>query len=145
MRRTPIVVLAVLLAASTAVMACGSDKNGTASPSSASASGSASAPADTDKTHATFDAAAATTKVTVKAVEFSYQVTPAQAVGPKVFFEVTNGGTINHELEIVGLDGRTVDEIGEFKPGETKTLAVDMPAGTYVLQCLLVKDGQTHA
>src|SRR4051812_19278181 len=142
MRRGSLLALTVLLLGSAGLVACGS---GGSSSGSASGSGSASAPADEDKTHATFEAAAANTKVTVKAVEYSFQIDPPQAVGPKVFFDVTNTGTEKHEFEVVGPDGKAVDEIVAFDPGSTKTLAVELAPGTYTIQCLLVKDGKTHA
>ena|SRR5947209_7947227 len=141
MRRVRVLLLAVLVVASAGLAACGSGNGST----SGSASGSASAPAEQDKTHASFDAAAANTKVTVKAVEYAFQVTPAQAVGPKVFFEVTNGGTEKHEFEVLGPDGKRVDEIVAFDPGKTKTLPVELAPGTYTIQCLLTKNGKTHA
>ena len=139
--------LALAAVVSTVTVACGSDKgssgaSGSGSASgSASGSGSASAPATTPK----FASNQANTVVSVEAYEYAFKLDQPQAAGPKVFFTVKNTGKEEHEFEILGPDGKAVDEIEAFDAGLTKTLAAELPAGTYTFQCILEKDGKTHA
>ena len=137
--------LALALMTSAAMVACGSDKNSSSGSGAASASGSGSAPAKEETTHASFKEGDANTVIKVNAIEYAFQLSQASAAGPKVFFEVTNSGTITHEFEIVGPDGKAVDEISSFPPKETKTLPVELKPGSYTLQCLLITDGKIHA
>src|SRR3954470_23643349 len=89
----------------------------------------------------TFDASGADTVVKVKATEYAYEVTPPQAKGRKVFFEITNAGAEAHEFEVV-LGEERVASIPTIAPGETKTLALEFPNGVYTLQCVVVKGVQ---
>jgi len=71
-------------------------------------------------------------------------------------FTVTNGGGVNHEFVIVSGDptgtkgeepnevseanhigGDEGPEIGDIAPGQTKTLVVQLPPGTYTAMCNL--------
>lgn len=110
-----------------------------------SASGSASAPATGDDTAPAFPKTDADTVVHVEAHDYRYTLDMKRAQGPKVFFEVKNAGKHDHEFEVVGADGKTVDEIPEFAPDQGRTLAVELSPGTYTLRCLLVTGGKTHA
>ena|SRR5436190_13212928 len=133
------VVLLALAMVSTAAVACGSSKG--SSDASGSASGSGASETETEK----FPSNQANTIVQVEAVEYTYKLNVPQAVGPKVYFIVKNAGTEKHEFEILGPDGKDVSEIPSFDAGTTKNLAVELKPGTYTFQCLLEKDGKTHA
>src|SRR5205085_8602071 len=130
--------LLALMAVSTAAVACGSGKG--SSGASGSASGSAASETETEK----FPSNQANTVVQVEAVEYAYKLNLPQATGPKVYFIVKNAGTEKHEFEILGPDGSKAGEIPAFDAG-TKNLAVELKPGTYTFQCLLEKDGKTHA
>lgn len=77
--------------------------------------------------------------------------TPATAVAGKVTFSVKNTGTIQHEMVVlkthtpfdqlqvdaagkVGEDA-SVGEVSEFAAGSTKSVQLDLSAGSYVLVC----------
>ncbi len=79
-----------------------------------------------------------------------------KAASGSVTFTVSNGGAINHEFVIVSGDptgtkgeepGRVSEEnqvggpegpeIGDIAPGQTKTLVVQLPPGTYTAMCNL--------
>lgn len=139
----------------TALAACGDDGSGVRSGSgSGSGSGSASASASASASgsgsgvagDAAFDEADADSVIHVSATEYAFSVKEPKIVGPNVYFEVSNDGKENHEFEILDADGDTVDEIPEFEPGETKSLAVKLEPGTYTIQCILeTSEGKTHA
>jgi uncharacterized cupredoxin-like copper-binding protein len=94
-------------------------------------------------------APAARVRVTLK----EFTISPAPAVGRagKVTFRVRNAGAIRHEFVVLRtkkpaaklLKGReaseagNVGEIGDLKPGATKTLRLNLRAGHYALICNL--------
>ena len=136
----------IIIAASLAVTACsddGSNVRSTPLPIHENTGGTPTGNAP-EWPPGNFDAAGADTVVKVKIVEYSYEVTPPQAKGRKVFFEVTNAGLENHEFEVVLAEERVVS-VPTIAPGETKTLAVDFPRGVYTLQCVVLKGVQTHS
>jgi hypothetical protein len=142
--------LILLAVAATLVVGCGDGTSGSASGSgsgsgSGSASGSASAPADGDESAPAFAESEADTVVHVDAVDYRFELDRPDAKGTNVFFEVANKGEHDHEFEILDAGGEAVDEIGAFDPGEERTLAVELPPGTYTLQCILETDGKSHA
>lgn len=88
--------------------------------------------------------------------EWEIEVDSTIAEQGEVTFTVTNEGTIGHEflvvktdipageIPVVGdrfeepTDGiEVIDEIGEYPPGETLQLVVELEAGTYQLVCNL--------
>ena len=107
-------------------------------------------------TTSTAPSAAASGTVTATLSQFKVELGAASAPAGSVTFEVTNGGTVEHEFVVfktdlapdklpLSADGKSVDEEGagvtavdeipEFEPGKTETLTVDLPAGKYVLIC----------
>ena len=58
-----------------------------------------------------------------------------------------NISTGYHAIEFLLLaqDYKMIYRIDRFGPGETKTLAVELPAGTYLLECHIVKGVQAHS
>ena len=139
-----LLVAALLLAAA----ACG---NGEDRPQGVSASGSASGSMSGSGSHAhedtkaQFDKADATTSVDVDAADYRFDKLPATVQGPNVFFTVKNVGSADHEFEVIGPDGEPVGEIGAFKRGVTKTLAIKLAPGKYVVQCLVDEGAKNHA
>jgi hypothetical protein len=71
--------------------------------------------------------------VEVRLTEFAIEMPPTVPIGP-VTFSVTNAGTTEHNFEV---EGQGLEERFDvhLKPGETKNLQVDLPAGTYVVYC----------
>ncbi len=83
------------------------------------------------------------------------EVTPDTVSAGTVTFTVKNEGTVDHEMVVlktdtpfdqleVNADNKvseedSIGEQGEFGPGETKTLTLDMSAGNYVLVCNIAK------
>lgn len=132
----------VLVAAALMVLGCSSGASPSAAAPASPAAGSA----------------AAGTSVTAKLTEFKIELSaPTAAAGP-VTFELTNSGTVVHEFVVfktelapdklpLAADGATVDEEGagasltlvdeveDIAIGATASLAVDLPAGHYVVIC----------
>jgi uncharacterized cupredoxin-like copper-binding protein len=124
-------------------------------PSSAPASTASPAATSAPSTAASASSAAAG-NVTGEVSQFKIELSPSSVAAGSVTFDVTNKGTVEHEFVVFKTDlaadklplskdgtevdeegtGVTaVDEIGEFKPGITKSLTVDLPAGHYVVIC----------
>lgn len=70
---------------------------------------------------------------------------PTTAKATKVFFEAENSGSEDHELEVLDGNGSPLGEIEAMPPGAKGSAALELPAGTYTLQCILeTKDGKVH-
>jgi uncharacterized cupredoxin-like copper-binding protein len=83
--------------------------------------------------------------------EYAMTPEPTEISGGKVTFEVKNEGTLVHEMVVVktdkgaanlGTDGEAdesgaVDEVADLPAGESKTLELDLDAGSYALVCNL--------
>ena len=94
-------------------------------------------------------AAAARIGVTLK--EFTVSPAPAAGRAGKVTFRVRNAGAVRHEFVVLrttkaaadllkgseASEAGNVGEIGDVKPGATKTLRLDLKAGHYALICNL--------
>jgi plastocyanin len=73
---------------------------------------------------------------TITLTETEFAIEPADvkvAEAGDVEFEVENAGGIPHALEVESDD--LEEETEEIAPGETATLTVELPAGTYELYC----------
>jgi glucose/arabinose dehydrogenase len=77
--------------------------------------------------------AAAGDAVQVTLTEFAIEM-PTELSAGSTTFEVTNAGTIEHNFEI---EGQGIEQEFEqnLQPGETKTMTVDLPPGTYEVYC----------
>jgi len=117
MRPTRLSLLPAVALATLALAACGAS-SGSPSPA-ASASGGASP-------------AAGAVKVT--ATEMKFDPSSITVPAGEVTFEVTNGGTIEHEFEIFKGD-TVVDEVEGLVPGVTLPLTVELEAGDYTYVC----------
>jgi uncharacterized cupredoxin-like copper-binding protein len=82
-----------------------------------------------------------TVVVEVRLTEFTIEMPKTMPPGP-VTFSVTNAGTMEHNFEIEG-EGIEKKFDSNLKPGETRNLQVDLPAGTYRVYCP-VKDHKDH-
>ena len=73
---------------------------------------------------------------TVRLTETEFKIEPADvevAEAGVVKFRVENAGAFPHALEVESED--LEEETEHISPGETATLAVDLPAGSYELYC----------
>lgn len=132
----------VLAAVSTFAVSCAAGDEGTASSGSSDHASGEHAHEDVE---AQFEEADADAVLTVEAADFAFRGLPPTVPGQNVFFRVTNVGNAEHELEVVAPDGEPVAEVGAFGKGKTKTLAVKLQPGTYVIQCLIEEGNATHA
>jgi uncharacterized cupredoxin-like copper-binding protein len=134
--------MALLIAMATLIaVAVKLDKKGTPA-AKAPAGAAAAAPAA---------AAPLVHRVTAGLKEFSINPSVRQAAAGRVTFAVRNAGTVTHEFVILKtpksagslLKGARADEAGnvgesgDLAPGKSKTLAVNLKAGHYVLLCNL--------
>jgi uncharacterized cupredoxin-like copper-binding protein len=71
--------------------------------------------------------------VEVKLTQFTIEMLTTVPPGP-VTFSVTNAGTMEHNFEVEG-QGLEKKFDAALKPGETRSLQVDLPAGTYTVYC----------
>jgi uncharacterized cupredoxin-like copper-binding protein len=71
--------------------------------------------------------------VEVKLTQFTIEMLTTVPPGP-VTFSVTNAGTMEHNFEVEG-QGIEKKFDAALKPGETRSLQVDLPAGTYTVYC----------
>ena len=96
----------------------------------AACSGTATTPSPSGGTGATGQV------INVQAVDFRFDPSTISVPAGKVTFHVRNGGSAEHEFEIIKND-QTVDEIEGLVPGLEKDLTVDLPAGDYLIECRL--------
>ena len=73
---------------------------------------------------------------TIKLTETEFAIEPAEVQVDEegiVEFEVDNAGSVAHALEVEG--GSVEQETAEIAPGESASLKVRLPEGTYELYC----------
>lgn len=71
--------------------------------------------------------------VEVKLTEFTIEM-PRTVTPGEVTFSVTNAGTMEHNFEVEG-EGIEKAFDTNLKPGETRNLQMNLPAGTYMVYC----------
>jgi uncharacterized cupredoxin-like copper-binding protein len=71
----------------------------------------------------------------VRLTEFTIEM-PTTAPPGRLIFSVTNAGTTEHNFEVEG-QGIQKKFDTNLKPGETKNLQAELPAGTYRVYCPL--------
>ena len=87
----------------------------------------------------------ADTAIDVVLRDFAFDGMPASVKGPKLFIAATNAGPAEHELEILGADGKAVDEIEAMAAGRKGSLGVEIAPGSYTVQCILTTaEGKSH-
>lgn len=76
---------------------------------------------------------------TIRLVAEEFRFTPKEVTIPTgdIAFAVINRGEIEHNLAVDDPGGRRVIQIAIIEPGETKSISVSLPAGTYVIYCTL--------
>jgi plastocyanin len=124
MRR--LIAVPVLLFAAAGLAACGSS-----SSSSGSSGGRGPYGGGSSKTSTSTDAAATTSGPTTPLGAKDFAFTPTALTltrGGKV--KVTNSGSVEHNFTV---DGKSISE--DVEAGESATVAVDLPAGTYQFHC----------
>lgn len=163
MRRTLTIVTATATVAAVAIVAgCGSSGSSPAAAGTTTEAATTPAPSptstvgDVEKEPTTPVTTAPASKATVtvtmgKPKEFSLSATPATAKAGKVTFNVTNKGTILHEMVVVPgasaaalkqPDGSASEEgspgeVPDVEPGKGGNVTITLPAGKYVLLCNL--------
>jgi plastocyanin len=88
-----------------------------------------STPEDTEPTGAP---PADATVVTVSATEYAFELSTTTIPAGAVSFELTNNGSMSHDLVLEGGPGGGTEVIGS---GETATFNVTLEPGTYTLYC----------
>ncbi len=119
MRRSPIVLVALLVLASAFAVAC----SGGAAPSGGAAGGGAQ-------------------EMTVKLSEFKFEGAKATVSSASaVKFTVTNSGTVEHEFAIMPRGSTDMTKAvfsiptKDLQPGKTATKEVTLPKGDYEIAC----------
>ena len=112
-----------------AVAGCSASGSTTPSPTTPAASApTASVPAASAST------ATNATPITVRDFKFD---TPDVAVTGEVALAVTNAGPTVHNVAIRDAADKVVGTTKDLKTGESETLTVELPAGSYTLFCSL--------
>lgn len=75
--------------------------------------------------------------VTVKAVEYSFTGDPGTiAAGDTIEFELSNEGELDHSMEVLSAEGRSLGKTDRVAPGATGVVTVTFDeAGQYRLIC----------
>lgn len=83
------------------------------------------------------DAEAYDREIELKAVDFAFDGAVSDVkVGERIEFKLHNQGTVEHELEVFGPDGRALGEIGPTAPGATgEAVLAFTVAGAYTYKC----------
>jgi uncharacterized cupredoxin-like copper-binding protein len=71
--------------------------------------------------------------IEVRLTEFTVELPKTVPIG-EMIFSVTNAGTMEHNFEVEGQGFEKKFEMN-LKPGETRNLQVNLPAGTYTVYC----------
>jgi uncharacterized cupredoxin-like copper-binding protein len=75
-------------------------------------------------------------EVTAKEYAFTGMAGFTAKVGEKIEFKLVNDGTMQHEFEVLGPDGKNVGEVGPTDPGEDGEVVIELKvAGTYTYLC----------
>ena len=75
-------------------------------------------------------------EVTAKEYAFTGLAGFTAKAGEKIEFKLENKGTMQHELEILGPDGKNIGEVGPTDAGEDGEVVIELKAaGTYTYLC----------
>ena len=74
--------------------------------------------------------------IAVEAKEYGFTPSAVTVPAGSVTFAVTNGGSENHEFEVVGCEGADC-KLESFARGTTEALTVTLAAGEYTFVCRL--------
>jgi plastocyanin len=75
--------------------------------------------------------------VNVSAREFGFDPSTLTVGAGTVQFRVTDAGSTEHEFEVIAADDSVAGEIEGLVPGVTRTLSVNLAAGSYRYACRL--------
>ena len=75
--------------------------------------------------------------IRLMAEEFRFTPKDLSTANGDVAFAVTNQGEIEHNFVVDDPGGRRVVQIAIIEPGETRSITVSLPAGTYSIYCAL--------
>src|SRR5688572_11050244 len=129
---------------------CSSDDDHDDHDATASAAGSTPTSAGEDDhghetTTTAFAASAATSTVKLRMRDYVFVDVPATMTGPRVAFEAVNDGPGQHEARILDEGGAEKGVIAPLAKGVRATMALELPAGTYTMECLIKEGAKTHA
>lgn len=144
-----------LAAAAATAAACGGESRPAVAPTSAPTSGaSTSAPAagaDGDvsvEAPLAFGADEAIATIATSLEEFRI-LAPTEAPAGKLFVSATNIGQATHEIVVTRAgapdEEGAIAEADEINPGETESVAVDLPPGRYQFACYIREESPTGA
>lgn len=144
MRSIRLSTLAVALAIVLAGCGNGEDRPGMVTKEGGSGSGSGTHAGSASGTGPAFPQGEASAVVDVAMEDYRFVGIPPSVKGPKVFFKLTNRGSVDHELQVIDANGRRVGHIHHVGPRKSGELAVELAPGTYTLRCLVETGGKTH-
>jgi hypothetical protein len=87
----------------------------------------------------------ADTRAEVSLKDFEFVGLPPTLKGPKVYLTLVNVGAVQHEMMVIGPDGKPVAAASPFPTGNNKTLAAELPPGSYMVECRIKEGDKTHA
>lgn len=70
--------------------------------------------------------------IEVSAVEFAFSLSDTPTAAGTYTFELTNDGSMSHDLVIEGVNGAATDIVG---PGATDSFTVTLEPGEYTMYC----------
>ena len=133
MRGAPALALVVLIV----LGACGD--------SSSSSSSDDGHDHDHAETAARFTEEEADSRAEVTLKDFEFAGLPPTLKGPKVYLNLVNVGAVQHELLVLAADGKEAAVAPPFPGGNNKSLAAEIPPGTYTVECRVKEGDRTHA
>jgi uncharacterized cupredoxin-like copper-binding protein len=119
-------VIAAAVAVPIAGCGGGSDDNST----SADTSGGGAPPAST-----TASGGGSGQTVDMTAADFKFDPSDPTVKSGQVTFNLKNDGQVPHSLEIEDVNGQDQEIEGDVQPGQSGTLAVNLPPGKYEFYC----------
>lgn len=130
MARRLIVLALALLVVPLLFAACGDDDDDDTSAAETAAAEDTAAEDD-----AAEESSGGGETIQISETEFAIDPSDVSAAAGDVSFEVTNDGSIPHDLEV---EGNGVEEVTPtIDPGGTETLTASLEAGTYELYCTI--------
>ena len=121
----------------TPVVDTGSMAAPTQAPANASSSDQA-APAQAVTAQGDTGSSASTTQINATLKEWAIDLSQKEVPAGKVTINVTNEGMMRHNLTVIDSNGNQIGQTSTFASSEgPQTLAVDLKAGTYTLECSL--------
>ena len=86
----------------------------------------------------------ADTRAEVTLKDFAFLGLAPSVKGPKVYLDLVNVGAVQHEMMILGTDGKLAAAAPPFPGGNSKSLAAELPPGAYTVECRIKEGDKTH-